>query len=367
MPQNRLAPPLQNSLAYSVPAPLEPGMLRPAPRVVPRRELENLSIGLGRGLTAGLEGTKQLLTQPVATARALVEAARQMGTDPGIVLEMLRAARQKAMSGSLGLGELIGENVTPGVRNRAPIRRDIFIGKKATTWDAAAAARAEQMERAKASPEEIWQQTGTFRSPDGQWRQEISDDPAKLTEALNPKNLQEFLSHPAAFKAYPDLAQIEVTLRNSSGKYGSYYSPTEFRPEEIVIGPGNRRSTALHEIQHAIQEREGFSKGGQPFSTTDTSDFQKVFILSEKFNEKMDRYRELRRRLPLEQRPNIGKSINWQRREFDIDELIDDIEYSVPDPKIRKEMLDIINELDVERENLYGIKTGPLEQETTDG
>jgi hypothetical protein len=121
MPQNKLAPPLQNSLAYSVPVPLEPGMLRPAPRVVPRRELENLSIGLGRGLTAGLEGTKQLLTQPVATARALVEAARQMGTDPGIVLEMLRAARQKAMSGSLGLGELIGENLTPGVRNRAPM------------------------------------------------------------------------------------------------------------------------------------------------------------------------------------------------------------------------------------------------------
>ncbi len=125
MPQNRLAPPLQNSLAYSVPVPLEPGMLRPAPRVVPRRELENLSIGLGRGLTAGLEGTKQMLTQPVATARALVEAARQMGTDPGIVLEMLRAARQKAMSGSLGLGELIGENVTPGVRNRAPMMRRI--------------------------------------------------------------------------------------------------------------------------------------------------------------------------------------------------------------------------------------------------
>lgn len=101
-------------------------MLRPAPRVVPRRELENLSIGLGRGLTAGLEGTKQLLTQPVATARALVEAARQMGADPGIVLEMLRAARQKAMSGSLGLGELIGENLTPGVRG-APVMREIDV------------------------------------------------------------------------------------------------------------------------------------------------------------------------------------------------------------------------------------------------
>ena len=124
-PQNRLARPLTNSLAYSVPVPLEPGMMRPAPAAFnPRRELENLSIGLGRGAVTGMEGTKQLLTQPVATAQALIEAARQLGTDPAVILDMLRAARQKAMSGSLGLGELLGENVTPGMRGRgAPVAR----------------------------------------------------------------------------------------------------------------------------------------------------------------------------------------------------------------------------------------------------
>ena len=131
MPQqnNRLAPPLQNSLAYSVPVPLDPGMLRPAPtRFVPQRELENLSIGLGRGVRSGMEGTKQMLTQPVATAQALIEAARQLGTDPRIVLDMLRAARQKAMSGSLGLGELIGENITPGMRGRRiPAMRELDV------------------------------------------------------------------------------------------------------------------------------------------------------------------------------------------------------------------------------------------------
>lgn len=124
-PPNRLARPLTNSLAYSVPVPLEPGMMRPAPAAFnPRRELENLSIGMGRGAVTGMEGTKQLLTQPVATAQALIEAARQLGTDPAVILNMLRAARQKAMSGSLGLGELIGENVTPGMRGRgAPVAR----------------------------------------------------------------------------------------------------------------------------------------------------------------------------------------------------------------------------------------------------
>ena len=122
---NRLAPPPQNALLTSVPQPYSPATFVPAPtRFNALREAENLSIGLGRGFTAGLEGTKQLLTQPVATARALVEAARQVGTDPRIVLDMLRAARQKAMSGSLGLGELIGENLTPGMRGRgAPVAR----------------------------------------------------------------------------------------------------------------------------------------------------------------------------------------------------------------------------------------------------
>lgn len=116
---NRLAPPPQNALLTSVPQPYSPATFVPAPtRFNALREAENLSIGLGSGFRAGLEGTKQLLTQPVATARALVEAARQVGTDPRIVLDMLRAARQKAMSGSLGLGELIGENLTPGVRGR---------------------------------------------------------------------------------------------------------------------------------------------------------------------------------------------------------------------------------------------------------
>lgn len=124
-PNNRLAPPLRNSLASYVPAPLEPGML---PQTLSgygmQDRLMNLSIGMGRGLTDQLEGTKQMVTQPVATAQALIEAARQVGTDPRIILEMLRAARQKAMSGAMGLGELIGGNVPLGVRGApAPVSR----------------------------------------------------------------------------------------------------------------------------------------------------------------------------------------------------------------------------------------------------
>jgi hypothetical protein len=134
-PQNRLAPTPNNALAYSVPVPFDAGILPPPPtQFVPRRELENLSIGLGRGFVSGLEGTKQMVTQPVVTAKALLEAARQISDDPRIVLDMLREARQRAASGALGLGELIGENVTPGMRGQpAPVKSEIIGYHRTTT------------------------------------------------------------------------------------------------------------------------------------------------------------------------------------------------------------------------------------------
>lgn len=114
-PNNRLALPARNAmldpnaLGQTVPAPYIPGTTpTPASRFVPGRELENLSIGIGRGITGQLEGTKQMLTDPVGTVRSILEAARQIGADPMTVLRMLQSARQQALSGGLGAGEMIG-------------------------------------------------------------------------------------------------------------------------------------------------------------------------------------------------------------------------------------------------------------------
>lgn len=125
-PNNRLAPPLRNSLASYVPAPLDPNMMPPEvqPSYGLRSRAENLSIGLGRGITEQLQGTKQLVTDPVGSVRALVEAARAAGTDPMIILQMLREMRQKAMSGAMGFGEVAGGMLPLGVRGQpAPVSR----------------------------------------------------------------------------------------------------------------------------------------------------------------------------------------------------------------------------------------------------
>ena len=216
------------------------------------------------------------------------------------------------------------------------IRRDIFIGKSAKTWDAAAAKRAEEMEAKGADPETIWRQTGTFRGPEGELRQEISDVGAYLRQApdieaeiqqrkgdisaiservkalkagaktqpdLFPrefnrsvrelaetkKSLQKDIKgnfgleygktgylgsrarlamhHPEAFEAYPDLGQQLIVRREQplGTSIRGQYSPDDNRIDigsSISSNPQQASSTALHEFQHAIQQKEGFAKGG---------------------------------------------------------------------------------------------------------
>jgi ribosomal protein S18 acetylase RimI-like enzyme len=73
--------------------------------------------------------------------------------------------------------------------------------------------------------------------------------------------LGEFLYHPALFANYPDAAAIKVQLDRSRGEDEASFSPDE---GTIRLSPRQTNVTKvlLHEIQHAIQEIEGFAKGG---------------------------------------------------------------------------------------------------------
>lgn len=200
----------------------------------------------------------------------------------------------------------------------------MFVGAGSKAFDKAMAFTASKLEKKGATPQEIWKETGTVRGPDGLWRQEISDAEAKFVTApemldkaallkqsitenkqkikeskeypdLFPKELtaaqkalreenkakkeladtyqynQEFtgspanlaIEHPELYKAYPDLADVRVMQGTfDSGYLGSFspkYNALEITEEGLKQNP---RSTALHEMQHAIQEKEGFGVGG---------------------------------------------------------------------------------------------------------
>ncbi len=109
----------------SIPTPAGTTPAQPAPQADFRTNLENLSIGLGEGLTNQLEGIKGIVTDPVGTAKGVYEAGKAVVRDPAIIASALRQMGQKAMSGPLNAGEVIGEMIGP--RKGGPVMQELDV------------------------------------------------------------------------------------------------------------------------------------------------------------------------------------------------------------------------------------------------
>lgn len=154
----------------------------------------------------------------------------------------------------------------------------MFIGKGAKTWDVLKAQQAEELLKQGIDPREVWKQTGTMRGVDGALRQEIPDNNSipmnpswGAMEDIKQGNIttdirQRVFAHPKLSAAYPDTKHISITLDPRGGDSGSYGQDLI---EMIRVGASKEngkpnRSTMLHELQHAIQQREGWARGGSP-------------------------------------------------------------------------------------------------------
>lgn len=155
----------------------------------------------------------------------------------------------------------------------------MFAGPMAKTANHQLLALAKEMLGKKAAPEQIWKETGWFQGADKKWRFEISDHAA----SLNPKaakafeeanigdaykhNADRVMQHPELFEAYPDLWRANIDLTKGGGypyRPSGHYSVQESGRESIGVNAntvGRANSMALHELQHAIQQREGFAQG----------------------------------------------------------------------------------------------------------
>ena len=139
-----------------------------------------------------------------------------------------------------------------------------FAGIGAKTANREALLVAERMKAAGAPDEEIYKATGWFfGSADGKPRFEIPDDDARLINPA-PGKLGNAYDHEELYNAYPDTqglhysANIDPMLFSPSGSFANgniKVNASGIRPAE---------STTLHELQHAIQQREGFARGGSP-------------------------------------------------------------------------------------------------------
>ena len=310
--------------------------------------------------------TDMLVEEIVADAYAGMNYFR----DGGETVEQVRTAIGNQVEST--------QNVEAGTETRGPPRA-LAAGRNAKTADSRSLSRAEEMERNGAANEEIRQATGWYRGRDGQWRFEIDDSGAKyyrngdaqfrkdhpeyaryqdlmsqfLTGNLNGGELMELqaleqtwgreqgrlkelvdsgratlgmiLDHVDLFEAYPELRDARVRFADLRSGEKGYYDP---RHNNLTISNELRNApedTLVHEIQHAVQDIEGFS-GGASAEYWENQE-QNGNVSGWKSEETMaleKEYQELLDSLPEETRQMI-REVNQAYADSDF-ERIDDLE-----------------------------------------
>ena len=140
---------------------------------------------------------------------------------------------------------------------------------------------ARKMEEEKKDAKAIKMATGWERGADGKWRYEMPD--AKIKDTMdvggghivkryeddmlwNGGKLSKAIDAPELFKAYPQLKDVRIdtdAIMNdmpSNGEYNSKTNTITIHADELKY----MNSILNHEIQHVIQDIEGFAKGGSP-------------------------------------------------------------------------------------------------------
>jgi hypothetical protein len=209
-------------------------------------------------------------------------------------------AIQAARQGNYGEAALNAVGLLPFV----PPMAGIFVGKGSKTWNKAMNDLAQDLEKRGMSPEKIWEVTGNFKSPDGQWRQEISDDAAKFrtnfdasiaSKANQYKGgiegpLGGMLTHQELYGAYPELLRTNrMTVTKlpdwlpSSAESGMHSRTFSGKGKTDVRAKteAGALDTTIHELQHAVQNFEQFPAGGTEsmFGLGDEA-FQKYRLLA---------------------------------------------------------------------------------------
>jgi hypothetical protein len=147
-----------------------------------------------------------------------------------------------------------------------------FGGWHAKTADIPKLQHAAQLERGGATPGDIWDATGWFRAPDGNWKFELNDEPFRFTTLNQPLPPGQFATtkfglaaeHPDLLAAYPQLGQAHININDPAlgPAEASIALPGPGVPPTMLLRdyPPSRVDT-VHELQHAIQAQEGWGRG----------------------------------------------------------------------------------------------------------
>jgi hypothetical protein len=160
---------------------------------------------------------------------------------------------------------------------------------------------AEAMERAGASPQEIWKRltvnpaSGVFRDAARDWRYRIPDKDSWMQPVLDPQvvaihrktdptlssrvrdtrpeTLSQNFSHPELEKVYPDVKKVRVQHTEEPTYAGASFPPKQppimALPKSSTLATeaqrlAEERDLVLHELQHMVSKKHNLSRGGNP-------------------------------------------------------------------------------------------------------
>lgn len=181
----------------------------------------------------------------------------------------------------------------------------MFGGQNSKTYPTHMVENAVEMEKTGIKPQDIFNETGVVKFPDGHWRYEINDSKAGFTQELldkvqyteryiDPRTIaetpkgwavaetgvngsivqplktegkfSELFHHPDLVKAYPDIENVNIKLNlGPNVKFGGLFDSKNRTLHVSANNLDDARSIALHEMQHYVQHnKEMFALGGDP-------------------------------------------------------------------------------------------------------
>jgi len=157
---------------------------------------------------------------------------------------------------------LLGAGLDASQPMKLPGIVGMFAGVGAKTANLVKKTQAEKLLAKGVIPEQVYADTGWFRGVDGKMRFEIPDDAAAAKDMGGywSGRGDMALKHDKLYAAYPETAYMPTS--HTQAIDGASFSPED----GVTIGKyptaGAKKSATLHELQHAIQQREGFASGG---------------------------------------------------------------------------------------------------------
>lgn len=212
---------------------------------------------------------------PTTTKKEVKEALKNAGVSIFEYDKKSDADRKRAFNEAINSSDNIRFSLA-GERGAAAADK---AEERAARMDNLSVAR--KMEEEKKDAKAIKMATGWERGADGKWRYEMPD--AKIKDTMdvgggqivkryeddmlwNGGKLSDVIDAPELFKAYPQLKNVRIetdAIMNdmpSNGEYNSKTNTITIHADELKYMNG----ILNHEIQHAIQDIEGFAKGGSP-------------------------------------------------------------------------------------------------------